>query len=231
MQRRLKQKKILGYAGSATDKRLTLPVELPKNTRKHEVEYCCDLLNPLDINSPIPPAQLIVTTDEQRRFLDSQPANLRPPFLGVHISARKPSNRWTEENFIELIHKLWEKEPLPIALFWSPGSENHPQHPGDDEMAERILNACSDVEIYPMRTMSLRELIVGMSFCDKVFCSDGGAMHVAAGLGEPIVCLFGDSDPVRWGPWAVPHQILQSKFRKASDVTSDQVMNAFTKLN
>lgn len=234
----IKAKKILGYTGSTKDKRLTLPVELPKNSGKHEVEYCCDLLKALEINSAIPATQLVVTPEEQKAYLDSQSSNLdsqyshsNPLFMGVHISARKPSNRWKEEYYIELIHRLWEKEQRPVALFWSPGPENHPQHPGDDGLAERILKACQDVDIHPMTTLSLRQLIIAMSLCNQVFCSDGGAMHVAAGLGKPIVCLFGDSDPDRWGPWGVPHQILQPPSRLASDVTPDEAMAAFVRLN
>jgi len=226
-------KKLLGYAGVKPDKRLNLPAEPDAQAQKHEVEFCCDLLKKVGIKNQAPGLSLYVTDKERDEFKNLRQLNteqIEKSFIGIHISARKPSNRWLENYYIELIHRLWNKEKRPVALFWSPGEEHHPQHPGDDSLALRIKRACKDIELVPMATITLRELIVGLSFCDKVFCSDGGAMHIAAGLGKPVICLFGDSDATRWRPWGVPCKVLQPKTRRASDVTPDQVMAAFNEL-
>ncbi len=226
-------KNLLGYKGVKPDHRLNLPVKPDVQAQKHEVELCCDLLKELGIKDQAPGLALYVTDKERDEFETLQQLNaghIERGFIGVHISARKPSNRWLAAYYIELIRRLWDKEKRPIALFWSPGEEDHPQHPGDDALALRINRACKDIELIPMPTITLRELIVGLSFCDKVFCSDGGAMHIAAGLGKPVICLFGDSDATRWRPWGVPYKVLQSETRRASDITPYQVMAAFNKL-
>jgi hypothetical protein len=36
----------------------------------------------------------------------------------------------------------------------------------------------------------LEQLMAGMSLCDALICSDGGAMHLAAGLDKPILAFF-----------------------------------------
>jgi ADP-heptose:LPS heptosyltransferase len=73
-------------------------------------------------------------------------------------------------------------------------------------------------------------LIAGMDLCDRVICADGGAMHVAAGLGKKIVCLFGDSPAARWHPWGPAYELLQPPSREVRDVAVDDVLAAFGRL-
>jgi ADP-heptose:LPS heptosyltransferase len=51
-------------------------------------------------------------------------------------------------------------------------------------------------------------------------------MHLAAGLGKPIVCFFGRSDARVWHPWGVPYVVLQPQSRDVSDVTVEEVVAA-----
>jgi ADP-heptose:LPS heptosyltransferase len=81
---------------------------------------------------------------------------------------------------------------------------------------------------YP--TTQLADLIAGLAVCDSVICADGGAMHLAAGLGKPIVALFGDSDPSRWKPWGVPHGVLQPPSRDVKDITPEGVLESWSSL-
>jgi heptosyltransferase III len=61
-------------------------------------------------------------------------------------------------------------------------------------------------------------------------CADGGAMHLAAALGVPIVALFGDSDPTRWHPWGVPHRVLQHASHEVVAIGCGEVVTAFDDL-
>ncbi|HEX8948596.1 MAG TPA: glycosyltransferase family 9 protein, partial [Dissulfurispiraceae bacterium] len=80
------------------------------------------------------------------------------------------------------------------------------------------------------RTTSLRELISALSIADLVVCGDGGAMHIAAALGKPIVTMWGSTNPDRWRPWRTPHAILQTESRRAEDISAGTVFNAVEKL-
>jgi len=151
--------------------------------------------------------------------------------LGLHISARKPSQRWPAERFVELIQRLHAAQPaLRFALFWAPGAEDNPLHPGDDGKAQQILAACAGLPVTAMPTHELAELIGGLAACSHIVCSDGGHMHLAAALGKPIVCLFGKSDAARWHPWGVPFQLLQPTSFEVGELGVEDVLAALSAL-
>ena len=73
-------------------------------------------------------------------------------------------------------------------------------------------------------------MIAGLAACDAIVCSDGGAMHIAAGLGKPIACFFGDSAVARWRPWGVRHIVLQAPSRKVEDISFKEAIDALSRL-
>lgn len=149
---------------------------------------------------------------------------------GIHLSARKPSQRWPGERFVELMRLLRREHGCRFMLLWSPGSAGNPRHPGDDEKAAEVLAMADDLPVLPVNTESLEELIAAISLCDDFICADGGAMHLAAGTGKPIVCLFGDSDAKRWRPWGVPYRLLQTPSRSVAEIGPAEVAAAYTSL-
>lgn len=199
---------------------------------RHEAEKVFAVAGDLGIAGP-PPACLI---EADARQIEQARGALLPalrghPLIGLHISARKPSQRWPAERFAALARALHQRWQAGLLLFWSPGPADHPQHPGDDEKAAAIVAACHDLPLQPMPTRQLDQLITGLSLADSVICADGGAMHVAAGLGRPIVCLFGDSSAERWHPWGVPYELLQTPSRQVADIGVDAVLAAWERIN
>ncbi len=193
----------------------------------HEVERCCHLLDQLGLAYEAP-APLVVakpTLTTELRSKHCLPEDT--PIIGFHISARKPSQRWPAEHFANLIQRIHNIAPdTAFMLLWAPGSTNNPQHPGDDEKAEAILSKVKSFPVFPVPTHQLEELIAALSLCNTVICADGGAMHLAAGLGKPIVALFGQSDTARWHPWGVPHAVLQTPCQDVADIDIDKVIYA-----
>jgi heptosyltransferase-3 len=63
-----------------------------------------------------------------------------------------------------------------------------------------------------------------------VVCSDGGAMHIAAALGKPILCFFGKSDKTRWYPWKASYVLLQPPSLNVADIGVDEAAHAFDQL-
>jgi heptosyltransferase III len=152
------------------------------------------------------------------------------PLVGIHVSARRPLNRWPETRFVELIAALHDSLGLRFRLFWAPGHESDPRHPGDDEKARRILERTRPIPVEPVDTRDLRALIAGLAGCGALICSDGGAMHLAAALRKPILCFFGDSIASRWHPWGVPYRLLQPASGNAADIGTDEARAAFADL-
>lgn len=207
---------------------MDIPVKLA-NPERHEVVKMLDLLVPLGIENNKLPALVLKPSDEAAYQAHQQLNQLNHGVgivIAVHISARLPSQRWPADRFVKLMQQLHEKCQCAFMLFWAPGDENDPHHPGDDNKAAAIMHECSSLPVLAYPTHKLEELIGGLSVCNAMFCSDGGAMHIGAALGLPIVCLFGDSHANNWHPWAVPHRVLQPKSRDVKDVSVDEAVAA-----
>jgi ADP-heptose:LPS heptosyltransferase len=147
------------------------------------------------------------------------------PWIAVHISARRRSQHWPLGRYAALIRELARR--ARVMLLWAPGAKNDPRHPGDDGAAQALARERSAV---PVPTPELATLIAALSLADCAVCPDGGAMHLAAALGKPVVALFGDSPPERWRPWAVPHRVLRPESRDLADLPVGAVLEAYAQL-
>jgi ADP-heptose:LPS heptosyltransferase len=195
---------------------------------QHEVERAFSVMRELGYSGPPPPLCVIPGASPSDRIRGAIAcAGLKRPLIGVHISARRAAQRWPAGRFAALIDEFHEKLGAAIVLFWSPGAEDHPQHPGDDGKAVAITAQVSNKPaLLVCPTKGLPDLVAGLANCDAVVCSDGGAMHIAAALGKPIACFFGDSPVDRWRPWGVRHVVLQAASGKVEDVPVESALNA-----
>jgi heptosyltransferase-3 len=212
----LKPKRIIAFGACGAD------LELPLATGPiHEVEDVFRVARLYGIESRPAPCRIFTVgaLHETNR-------------IAVHISARKPSQRWPAERFVELMSRLHaEDDSLRFVLLWSPGASDNPLHPGDDAKAAAIIDGLgNDFPIEPTTTSTLPALIAALARCSLMICADGGAMHIGAGLGLPIVALFGKSSPDRWRPWSVPQRVLQMPSRDVADITVVVVMTAINEL-
>jgi ADP-heptose:LPS heptosyltransferase len=190
----------------------------------HEVERVFALGRSLGVAGS--PGSLEVYPDFQARKDLAQRIGAGP-FTAVHISARRPAQRWPLERFAALIAQL--SRPGRVMLLWAPGSKNNPRHPGNDEAAQQVLdleNLRFNPAVTPVATPDLKTLIAALSLAKRVVCPDGGAMHLAAALGKPVVALFGDSPVDRWRPWGVPHRVVKPESRDLADLPLQTVLAA-----
>jgi heptosyltransferase-3 len=216
--------------GSTAAARISLPIARPELEGLHEVERVYRLGAALGVSGPIPPLRLV--PDPQAVLLVQEQLRERAgPCIAVHISARRPSQRWPAMRFVELVTQLQETCGATCMLLWSPGSQSDPRHPGDDEKAQQVAAGVPGARLLVHRTASLAQLIAAIAAADLMICSDGGASHIAAALGKPVLCLFGDSPPARWHPWGVEHRILQAASRKVEDISMPEVLAAYADLS
>jgi ADP-heptose:LPS heptosyltransferase len=195
----------------------------------HEVEQVFRLASLFGIEGA--PGKLSMAVDAQARARAYAALGAREPgrkLIAVHVSARKPSQRWPAGRYAELMQALAAE--ADFVLLWSPGAADHPQHPGDDAKAQFILDAADKLPLFAYPTRELKDLAAALSLATYVICSDGGAMHIAAALGKPILCFFGDSDATRWHPWGVPYRLLQPDSRDAADISAVAALQAFREL-
>jgi len=225
-------KHVLGYAQPGK-KHAGLDMALPydRGAGAHEVEQVFSLLKALDIDGS-PPAPRVFAQAEERRSVGEGLSRLGGggPVVGVHISARKKSQQWSAENFASLIRGIAARGEARFLLLWAPGDPDNPRHPGDDDKARAVMQACGGLHVLPCPTTTLPRLIAALSSCDFVVCADGGAMHLAAALGKAILCFFGDSGPERWRPWNVRHELLQPDTRDLKDLSVGEALAGFERL-
>ena len=225
-------RQIVGFSdGSRAARGLDLSVPLSQVGQLHEVERVFALAAHFGIEEPIPALRVVPDPATVRKALAEFGA--APPRLkiAVQISTRRPAQRWPAVRFVELIERLHAERGAACMLLWSPGAPDHPRHPGDDDKAAEIGTALRGrVPLVAYRAGPLSELIGALEACDALISSDGGAMHLAAGLGKPIVCFFGDVPPERWRPWGVPHRLLRPASRNVADLEVSEVMAALASL-
>jgi ADP-heptose:LPS heptosyltransferase len=223
---------VLGYADpDGAHPRLDIALTYDSASKAHEVEQVFGLLKALGINGA--PSATRVFTDPGLRA-DPERALSRlgsgTPVVGVHISARRRNQQWPAENFAALIRAIAQRHAAKILLLWSPGEADNPMHPGDDDKAQAVVERCGGLPLLPWPTQALPRLIAALSVCDYVVCTDGGAMHLAAALGKPILCFFGDSPPERWRPWMTSHELLQPPSRELRDLSVEEALAGFERL-
>lgn len=206
-------------------------IDMDRTGSWHEAEIAFRLLEPLGIAAAPGPLVLNPNASQVERMRNRLDLTAQERRIGIHISARKPRQRWHEEHFAELIRRLLSGGHADrILLFWAPGAEDDRLHPGDDGKAARLMEMLQGLPVTPVPTHELSELVAGISLADAVVCSDGGAMHVAAGLGKPIVCFFGNSSAKRWHPWGVPYELLQKPSQDVADIGVDEAYEALRRL-
>ncbi len=141
------------------------------------------------------------------------------PVIGIHIGGSKSGNRWPVDRFVriaEMLHDL----PAGILVFWGPGEK---------ELSETFLGHVRfKPQLIPPST--LRRLAVHFSLCDLVISNDTGTMHLCAGVGTPLVAVFGPTDPEDWKPAGDLFMAIRSKDHKTQSVTAEEIFQAAVKL-
>lgn len=205
--RQIGGRKILGFA-PVDGKNTNLDIAVPEGPgeHEHEVELIFRLLPSLGIDASPGPLKVMPVLGSEA---------LPIPPIAMHISAREAERQWPIDKWSGLTRQLLSLAANPIMLLWAPGSQNEPMHPGDDELAAALLDALSESErqrVLPRPTRTLLELVAALSEARLLICCDGGALHIASGLGKPVVGLFQNHSIKynHWFPWGVPHRVVRA---------------------
>lgn len=231
--RQIGAKCVIGFEGGAPDPQPDIRLsEVPDFRRIHEVICISEIAKALGVTAALGSLKIF----PQAKLVSAYKGRLLPnqtPIFALHISARVESRRWGQANYETLIKSLLGKFPhSQVLLFWSPGDELNPFHPGDDRQAQLILQNIGSGRLVPMPTKEIAELVAGLSLADLVICSDGGALHIAAGLGKKVVGLFEFpvSELNHWYPWQVPYVICSGIDETIGSISQIAVQEAVSYL-
>ncbi|WP_260260101.1 glycosyltransferase family 9 protein [Vibrio intestinalis] len=228
--KKLGAKNIIG-AEIEGDKAITHPFKPEDIDGNHHVENVCSYLKAF--NKPIPtlPDIRIYPVDDDVKAMASKAGDLAAEeVVGIHISVRRPKNRWSVENYSKLMHMIAENKQAKFLLFWAPARAEDINDKGDDARAEQVLELTKDLDVVAMPTATVEELIAGFSLCDSVVCGEGGQMHLAAALKKKVLVFFGDTIVERWRPWCQNYQLIKASDDNSDSITADKAYEHYLKL-
>jgi len=135
--------------------------------------------------------------------------------LSPGTSPRQRWKRWPVEHYSRLASELKTAVGALPLVVWGPGEE---------ELARSIVSGSRGDAVAAPPT-SLRLLAAILRRCSLFVGADTGPMHLAWGVGCPVVALFGPTDPRLNAPLGQGHIVLRAG-RSTSEISSEQVLDA-----
>jgi ADP-heptose:LPS heptosyltransferase len=198
--------RIVAYASDSSryGKGLTDPLTPPAGG--HEIERMVALLAPLGLPSTSAVQPPTIDIDAGARiFAESWLAarDLRPArFIVIGLGARRAKKQPTADQVVRWSTRIFLERGLPTVLMWTPGGSANPGYPGDDALAEQVLDR-GVAHVHPFRGPIDQAL--GLIFCARAsIIPDSGLMHFAAASPGGVLGLFADpldsAPAARWAP-------------------------------
>jgi lipopolysaccharide heptosyltransferase I len=135
--------------------------------------------------------------------------------LSPGTSRRQRRKRWPADHYARLAALLREGGEAACLVAWGPG---------EDETARRIVSA-SGGAARMLPATGLRLLAALLRRAALFVGADTGPMHLAWGVGCPVVALFGPTDPRLNGPLGQDHVVLRRGGHTAS-IAPEEVLAA-----
>lgn len=181
-----------GYAGGGF---LLTDEVLPDLSRPHSTDLALRFLQHLEI--PVTRASPLLNVPEEDQYIAKKilsECGVAPEdfLVGIHAGTRWPARQWGEEKFRELARQIVERYGGKIIWFSDPAERrNIPRGPN----------------IFPV-SLPLGQFLAVLTHCRLLVCNEGGPMHMAAGLGLPVVAIFGPTQPEWFGPRGDEHRVV-----------------------
>jgi lipopolysaccharide heptosyltransferase II len=139
---------------------------------------------------------MVGTSFDDRRRAEEQLAPLTGPVLAVHPGARWATKRWPVERFATVAARAARRFGFGTVIL---GSGDEVVTAGQFEfLFHRFAPSAQCMNLAGKTT--IKQLAALLQQTDVLLSSDSGPMHLAAGLGRPVVGVFTCTDPVRSGP-------------------------------
>ncbi len=143
------------------------------------------------------------------------PRGLPVVVLSPGTSRRQRHKRWPAQHFSRLAGRLVSDGGVLALVAWGPGEE---------ELARSIASFSGGRAVVAPPT-SLRLLASILRRAALFVGADTGPMHLAWGVGCPVLALFGPTDPRLNAPLGGLHVVLRSG-RSTSDITPDEAFES-----
>jgi ADP-heptose:LPS heptosyltransferase len=206
---------------------------LPRAPQMHEMDRLLAMLAPLGIPAshgmPLPKYELPQTSAVfAARWLRER--NLKD-YVVLGLGARRQKKQPTRDQVLRWARHLKEKFSLQTLFMWTPGRTDDPLYPGDDDVAQPVLDA-QLAHLHPFRGPIAEALGLIWSARTSIF-PDSGLMHFAAASPGGVLGLFAESSvspgPVNWAPRGPRAQWLEAD-KAVSELADEQVYDRIERL-
>lgn len=193
---------------------------LPPDAASHEVERLTGLLAPLGLKNPeekmhpryiLPEAAAVFA----RGWL-AERGLVAGKYLVLGLGARRPKKQPGTAQVLAWSAHLKQRWDLDTVFMWTPGKSDDPLYPGDDEVAQPVLDAVSRgdaPQIHPFRGPIPEALGLIWSARTSIF-PDSGLMHFAAASPGGVLGLFAEAAvspaPAQWAPRGAKADYLEA---------------------
>jgi lipopolysaccharide heptosyltransferase I len=132
----------------------------------------------------------VMTTADDESFVNRLLAEHNQPYkaiAGILPAAGIPQKMWPAENFARVCDYLVTNHGMLVVLL---GSKS--DHAASDKICS-LMKTTNHINMCGKTT--LKQLAVILSKCKLVIGNDTGPLHLAAGLGIPVIGFYGPSNP------------------------------------
>ena len=214
---------------------------LPLDTSDHEIERLLGLLSPLEVSvpgkdrTPYPSYALPLASAEFARGWLAGHGLVEGKYVVLGLGARRPKKQPSTAQVLAWSAHLKRQWGLNTVFMWTPGASGDPLYPGDDAVAQPVLDAASHgyaAQIHPFRGPIPEALGLIWSARTSIF-PDSGLMHFAAASPGGVLGLFAEADvspaPAQWAPRGARADYLEAD-KSVSELSDALVYERLAKL-
>lgn len=196
-----------------------LPVASVDFAHTHQVETCLNILSVIGIKDFAKDISIEIPADftnKVHEFIALNKISLDKPVILFNISNNREKSSWDIDKFIELGRILIEKHAFTCII----SSTDK-----DEEQGHTLCRTIGTNAFY-YKTKKLMDFAAIASLSSFVVAGDGGASHISAAAGAPVISIFGETNPAIWKPYGTQNIALQSKDKNAKSITLEDVLNS-----
>ncbi|MBI4711389.1 MAG: glycosyltransferase family 9 protein, partial [Candidatus Omnitrophica bacterium] len=187
-------KERIGY-GKGREGFLSLAVAEPVQPM-HQLDYFLNMMKDAGFVLPAEKECRFFYKEEDdrtaREILKASGIGENTKYICFHLGANWEPKRWPSGHFAALAEKIEERWKLPVVVTGSRSDE-----PLFEEFISKVRRA-KIVSLVGKTGLRVSAAIYRHAAC--LVTGDSGPMHMASGVGAPVVALFGPTDPKLTGP-------------------------------
>ncbi len=212
---------------------------LPPDSASHEIDRLLAMLEPLGVSSSSEKIFPIYKLPQESSTFALHWLAARGLLPGKYavlgLSARRPKKQPTTAQVLAWCAHLKQRWDLDTIFMWTPGTSDDPRYPGDDDVAQPVLEAVSRGDaphIHPFRGPIPEALGLIWGARSSIF-PDSGLMHFAAASPGGVLGLFAEAEvspaPAQWAPRGPRTDYLEAR-KSVSELAEGLVYERLAKL-